>query len=526
MNRMTPRPKISPYKQTKKGAEIVAVAPQTHKSLLGRLDSLAAVEGANAVARWANRALILFILLFALSIPNSIAAAQTSFTLSAIFWIIRDLALRRFHFARTPIDWPLLAFAALTVLSSVLSVEPELSLSKLRALTLFGLIYLLVSNMRPRAVSLALGVMMASAVAGAGFSFAEKVYGRGMVITAIEAGSPLASSELRPGDVIWMIARKRVFSPGDAADVIRKHKTGEMLGVEALHAGDPVPVTLLVTEELKAKQNPLGVEANGRSRQFRVSGFLRQFLTYAEQMQILAMLAFGGLLTGIRLWRKPKTRMRLAIFALLFVTFALSLVLTASRAVIVAFILSLLFVSISFGGRLAQVLALGVALLLGGGGYYAITVTRLPVTLDDSANRRVAYMEAGLRVIPRRPLLGVGMDSAKRHWREWGFPGDYITHTHSTPIQIALERGLPALACYVWLIVAMMIMLWRGYRRSRESADDLGEILTLGSFGALIGFSLSSLTNYNFGDSEVLMLILFISGLSAVRAKLASSPRS
>jgi O-antigen ligase len=164
-------------------------------------------------------------------------------------------------------------------------------------------------------------------------------------------------------------------------------------------------------------------------------------------------------------------------------------------------------------------------LLLGGGGYYAITVTRLPVTLDDSANRRVAYMEAGLRVIPQRPFLGVGMDSAKRHWREWGFPGDYITHTHSTPIQIALERGLPALACYVWLIVAMMIMLWRGYRRSRESADDLGEILTLGSFGALIGFSLSSLTNYNFGDSEVLMLILFISGLSAVRAKLASSPR-
>jgi O-antigen ligase len=322
-----------------------------------------------------------------------------------------------------------------------------------------------------------------------------------------------------------MMARKRVHSPDDAAAVIRKHKNGDKLSVEALRAGDPVPAILDVTEELKAKQNPLGVEVDGRSRQFRVSGFLRQFLTYAEQMQILAMLAFGGLLTGLRLWRKPAARMKLAIFSLLFVLFALALVLTASRAVIAAFIIALLFVSLSFGGRLAQVLALGAALTLGGAGYYVIKITRLPVTLDDSASRRMAYMQAGLRVIPQHPLLGVGMDSAKRHWREWGFPGDYITHTHSTPIQIAMDRGLPALASYVWLIAVMMIVAWRGCRRSREGADDFGEGVALGNFGALIGFSLSSLTNYNFGDSEALMLLLFVSGLSAVRTKLASSPR-
>jgi O-Antigen ligase/PDZ domain len=525
MDHMTPRPKVSPYKQIEQGAEMFAPATQISQSRLEEIDRLAAVEGANTVARWANRALILFILLFALSIPHSIAAAQISFTLGVIFWIVRDLSLRRFHFARTPIDWPLLAFASLTVLSSVFSFEPELSLPKLKALTLFGVIYLVVTNLRPRGVSLVIGALITSALAGAGFSFAEKVYGRGMVITAIEAGSPLASSGLQPGDVVWMMARKRVHSPDDAAAVIRKHKTGDKLSVEALRAGDPVPAMLDVTEELKAKQNPLGVEVNGRSRQFRVSGFLRQFLTYAEQMQILALLAFGGALTGVRLWRKRTARMKFAIFSLLFILFALALVLTASRAVIATFIVALLFVSISFGGRLAQVLALGAALLLGGVGYYVISITRLPVTLDDSASRRMAYMQAGLRVIPQHPLLGVGMDSAKRHWHEWGFPGDYITHTHSTPIQIAMDRGLLALACYVWLIAAMLVMAWRGCRRSRESADDLGEILALGSFGALIGFSLSSLTNYNFGDSEILMLLLFVSGLSAVRTKLVISPR-
>src|SRR5262245_31933408 len=271
MDHMTPRLKVSPYEQIEQGDATFVHTKQTPQSLLDQIDRLAAIEGANMFARWANRALILFTLLYAISIPHSIAAAQISFTFGAIFWVVRDLALRRFHFARTPIDWPLLAFASLTVLSSVFSFEPGLSLPKLKALTLFGVIYLVVTNLRPTGVSLVIGLLVISALAGVGFSFAEKVYGRGMVITAIEAGSPLAPSGLRPGDVIWMMARERVHSPDDAAMVIRKHKIGERLSVEALHAGDPLPVTLDVTEELKSKQNPLGVEVNGRSRQFRVS---------------------------------------------------------------------------------------------------------------------------------------------------------------------------------------------------------------------------------------------------------------
>jgi hypothetical protein len=118
------------------------------------------------------------------------------------------------------------------------------------------------------------------------------------------------------------------------------------------------------------------------------------------------------------------------------------------------------------------------------------------------------------------------MDSHKRHWQEWGFPGDYITHTHSTPIQIAMDRGLPALACYVWLIAAMMIMTWRAYKRAREGDDNFYEGLALGTFGALIGFSISSLTNYNLGDSEALMMLLGVVGLSSTLRSHCGSPIS
>lgn len=491
----------------------------TWSNSLGRFDSFSAIETQSAVAQWFNRALILFLFLFAISLPHSIAAAQISLCVGIILWVARDVLMRQFNFARTPIDLPLVCFAGLTVLSSIFSVEPLISLPKLKGLLLFGTIYLLATNLRSRGVRFLVGLLIASSLLGVGFSLMEKLRGRGMIITTIDADSPLAQSDLRPGDVIWMIGRHRVFSPEALADVIRRERVGKQLEIEALHAGDPVPVKLIVTDELKARTNPLGITANGRSRQFRVSGFSRQFLTYAEQMQMLALLAYGGILASLaanlRQKRKRGSGLWIQLYAGLFILFGLALVLTASRAVIAAAIGALLIVSVSVGRR-ALLIALMAALVLGALGVYVTgsarrqTATRFS---DDSTARRISYMRAGLRVIPQHPLLGVGMDAHKRHWQEWGFPGDYVTHTHSTPIQIAMDRGLPALACYGWLIAAMLIVAWRGFKRANETGNAFNASLTLGGLGAVIGFSLSSLTNYNFGDSEALMMLLFIIGL-------------
>ena len=496
-----------------------------------KFDRLAAVEAQTLFARLANRAITLFLILFALSIPHSIAASQISLGLGLIAWLARDLAMRKVHFARTPMDWPLACFVGLTILSSAFSLEPNVSLPKLKTLVLFATVYLLATNLKPQGVKLLAGLLVASALCGVGFSFAEKVFGRGMVIASIESDSPLAASKLQPGDVIWMIARKRVSSPETAAAVIRRHRSGDRLELEALHAGDPVPVSLVVTDELKAKPNPLGIAASGSSRQFRVSGFSRQFLTYAEQMQILALLAYGGLLAAMLNWRQPAKLKWLLLCSALFALFGLALVLTASRAVIASFIVTLLIVSLS-AGRRAVMIALIAASLLGALGVYVVTSARQAIMTsfnDDSTTRRIGYMQAGLKVIPQHPLLGIGMDSHKLHWRELGFPGDYVTHTHSTPIQIAMDRGLPALICYGWLIAAMLVAAYKDFKQKSRPENQIGLFdcsLPLGAFAAVIGFSLSSLTNYNFGDSEALTLLLFVVGLAlaANRKENAESP--
>ena len=108
------------------------------------------------------------------------------------------------------------------------------------------------------------------------------------------------------------------------------------------------------------------------------------------------------------------------------------------------------------------------------------------------------------------------MDSIKGHWREWGLFDNGrlpIGHMHSNVLQIALERGVPALIA--WLILLgiygrMLIGLLR--------TDGLNEVrgIPLGALGGLVGFFTSGLVHYNWGDSEVVMVFYLIMGLSLV----------
>lgn len=474
---------------------------------------------AGSFAQWANRIILCGLAIFVIAIPHSIAAAQIGLGLSYAAWIARAIAVGRFGFPQTPIDRPLLCFTILTVISAVLSVVPAESLPKLRTLTLFAVFYLIIANLTPRGARWMIGLMIASGLIGVCYSLIEKGVGRGMIITAIEKSSPLSQSHLQSGDVVWMIGRNRVDSLEEANRLILETQTGATCVIEALHNGDPAPTLLVVTEEMKRQANPLGLSVSGHSRRFRVSGFSSHFITYAEQMQIFALLAFGLLLMNLNALRKGHSRTLLWISLSLAGLFSLALILTASRGVIASCMLALLITLGLMKERRAALLALVVVVAMG-----AVSACMLPSIrtksvmklTDDSSERRFGYMLAGLRLIPSYPIFGVGLDSQKYHWKEWGFPGDYVTHTHSTPIQIAVDRGLPALGAYLWLMAMIFVMTWRGYKRALLDRDNVGSGLMLGAIAALIGFSASSLVNYNFGDSEPLLMLLSVVALAFV----------
>ena len=468
-------------------------------------DSLGSHSSTSRPALWANRFLILGILLFACSLPHSIAAAHISLDISLLAWTVRDIAARRLQLESTPIDKPLIAFAVFSALSAIFSFEPGVSGRKLLPLLLFGVVYLVVSNLNRKGSKVVAALILVSGLVGVSYSLAEKVIGRGLVITSIDSAGPLYASGLRSGDVIWMLNRDAVHSLDDVLEKVRSHKAGDRIEIEAIRRGDPLSLTFEVTESMLEHENPLGLELGERNRRFRVSGFTRHFLTFADQMSILASICAGMLLASLM-------RQRISwLWLLLASGFFIALMLTATRAAIAAFLLSVVVTAMVAGGRRLLAGAFVVVALLGVATVFVLIASRTPEALrlrDDSTSRRIAYMQAGLRMVPKHPILGVGIDSHKLHWKEWGFPGEYVTHTHSTPIQIAMDRGLPALACLIWLFA---VMIRTALRQSRRESDARG--LALGVFSALVGFVLVSFVNYNFGDSEVLLMLLTWFGL-------------
>jgi O-antigen ligase len=139
---------------------------------------------------------------------------------------------------------------------------------------------------------------------------------------------------------------------------------------------------------------------------------------------------------------------------------------------------------------------------------------------DQSTSWRETVWQEGFTLLiskPRHLIFGVGIDSIKGHWREWGLFDNGrqpIGHMHSNLLQIALERGLPALIVWLILLGAYIRMLWRIQRRAE--IEDFTRGIAIGALGGTIGFFTSGLVHYNWGDSEVVTVFYFIMGLCLV----------
>ena len=196
--------------------------------------------------------------------------------------------------------------------------------------------------------------------------------------------------------------------------------------------------------------------------------------------------------------------------------------LTVTRASWLAFLLSA-FVIVTLGASRRTVLILvACALPLVFAGLFVLQQKRNVGFFDpkdDSIRWRETVQREGFQLLlsrPRHLLVGVGMDSIKHYWRQWGLFDNGrlpIGHMHSTPLQLALERGVPALLMWLTLLFIYARMLWR-LVRSRKVEGWIERGIALGALGGTVGFFASGVVHYNLGDSEVAMVFYFIMGLS------------
>jgi O-antigen ligase len=128
-------------------------------------------------------------------------------------------------------------------------------------------------------------------------------------------------------------------------------------------------------------------------------------------------------------------------------------------------------------------------------------------SLTDPSNvDRVAMMKSGFRIIADDPLTGVGPDMIIQvypHYRDKTAVNQLNPHLHNVPLQIAAERGLPALALWVWFIASLLRDFIRRRREPFSSLSNAG-------IAVIAAMLAAGLFEYNFGDSEFLMLFLVL----------------
>src|SRR6266404_7693840 len=157
-------------------------------ALTRKIDKASREIAPGPLGLWLDRGIIATLFLFVVAAPNSIAATQTAWLLGLLFWVLRLFVWPRPRLHRTPLDYALLSFFILTGLSSFLSYEPIVSIGKLRAASLFTIVYLFAENVRSQTILRVLTVLLlAATMVNVVYTFGEYAFGRGVKVYEVRA---------------------------------------------------------------------------------------------------------------------------------------------------------------------------------------------------------------------------------------------------------------------------------------------------------------------------------------------------
>ena len=488
----------------------------------------------HGLSGWCERAIVGCIFLIAVCAPHSIAATQTAWLLGLFFWLLRFAMYPRPALFRTPVDYLLLGFFVLSGLSGVFSYSPIVSIGKMRAASLFTIVYLVAQNVRSLRIAHMLALtLVGSCMVNVFWTAGQLLIGRGVKVQGVSAASPLAKAVFHTrtvnqptpivdGDTVWEVDGNPIGNPDELAAALAG-------GLGSAKGSDFAKVRIYRVEWMPELEVPrgallpgnnaeeqLGISAWTRGRDWRATGFYGHWVTYAEVVQLIASLALGLFLA---LSRKKSLQGWLLLGAVVGLVFALGM--TVTRASWIGFAVSVAAMLLMSVSRRTLLIAGACAIPIVLGGLILLQQKRNVglIDADDQSTswREMAWREGFQLLVskPRHLLVGVGMDSIKGHWQEWGLFDNGrqpIGHMHSNLLQIALERGVPALIVWLLLLGVYARTLIRVIRASVDLPEAHG--LALGAFGGLAGFFVSGLVHYNWGDSEVVTVFYFIMGLT------------
>jgi O-antigen ligase len=128
---------------------------------------------------------------------------------------------------------------------------------------------------------------------------------------------------------------------------------------------------------------------------------------------------------------------------------------------------------------------------------------------------RLCMWWTGLWISLEHFVSGVGLHALEQIYPAFRHPlaiAPNQWHLHNNFVHLGVTRGMLGLAAFLYIFIRVFQL---GFDRHRETGQGFDRGLADGVLGATAAFLVAGLTEYNWGDSEVLMLLYMLLGLLA-----------
>jgi len=236
----------------------------------------------------------------------------------------------------------------------------------------------------------------------------------------------------------------------------------------------------------------------------RIEGFMGQVMTQAGLFLLFSCMALAMLIFS-------RDRIRylwgLGLFFSLFV-----LILTQTRSAWVGLVVASSLILLIYKPRALIIVPLAVGLFyIASPQYIKKRVLSIFSQKHISNKVRIEHMMAGIKIIKDFPLFGTGSNTVgmiiqnpKYELSEKAKKGG--VHLHNNIVQIGAERGIPTLLAWltfmVWVFISLIKLL--------KNKDPTLLPFTVAALAVLFALFTAGLFEYNFADSEITMLFLYM----------------
>lgn len=254
-----------------------------------------------------------------------------------------------------------------------------------------------------------------------------------------------------------------------------------------------------------------GIDAYNFYVSERITGFSSHWNTFSAQ-EMFALVMLGSLLMfGVHVAKRW-------VWILCGVLIAIVLYLGETRAVWIATMLAGLYLVWFWKKWLVVLLPLaaGVLFLVSPPVMRERFTSLFHARQVDSNSFRIIAWNAGIQMIEKHPLLGLGPEGPKYHFQEYvppdiweSRPEGFYQHLHNVYLQYGAERGIPTLLVFLWLLGRILLDFWRGLRSLPPGRSDR-RFLLQGGIAMVIAMMAEGVAEVNFGDSEPLTMFLVV----------------